>query len=123
MYDITTWGWKADNTKTIVEGITNAIVRAHKRRVPAKLEIASGKLSGTAMNRSPLSYLVLTVFDLKIYLFKENPPAERAKYEADIDHESVTVKVTAKTGDNVAVLNWFPIHGTSMNNWNSHISG
>ena len=69
--------------------------------------------AGANVNRSPTSYLL-------------NPRAERARYagQGDTDRNMTLVRfVDAADGSDIGVLNWFAVHGTSMNNTNRLISG
>eukprot|EP01127_Copromyxa_protea_P004362 TRINITY_DN14227_c0_g1_i1.p1 TRINITY_DN14227_c0_g1~~TRINITY_DN14227_c0_g1_i1.p1 ORF type:complete len:717 (+),score=195.04 TRINITY_DN14227_c0_g1_i1:170-2152(+) len=112
VYDITTWGWHEENVNTIVSGICNAVLTAHKTKVSASLQIHQGTLEAplTNINRSPAAY-------------NNNPASERAKYKYDVEKQTITLKASAEDGSPIAALNWFPVHGTSMNNWNNLISG
>lgn len=56
------------------------------------------------INRSPTSYLL-------------NPQSERDEYATlgDTDKEMLQLKFTRSNGEPMGLLNWFPVHGTSMN--------
>jgi Neutral/alkaline non-lysosomal ceramidase, N-terminal len=44
-------------------------------------------------------------------------------YEYDVDKNTTLIRVQKEDGTDVGVLQWFSVHGTSMNNTNSLISG
>ena len=74
--------------------------------------INTGLLFGANINRSPTSYL-------------ENPLSERMLYESegDTDKTMLLLKFQAKdTKADIGLLNWFAVHGTSMNNTNLLVS-
>ena len=93
-------------------GISNAIIRAHNNLQPAKTLVNQGMLYESNINRSPTSYLL-------------NPESERAQYpEGDTDKNMLLLNfISQKTGKTMGVLNWFAVHGTSMNNTNTLTSG
>ena len=80
----------------------------------------SDDLVGANINRSPTAYL-------------RNPASERAQYPANTDTLMVLLKMTTAgsltpcmlcrvtltpAGEDLGMLNWFSVHGTSMNNTN-----
>jgi neutral ceramidase len=110
LYNLTTFGFSRDNFNTIVDGVVAAIVRAHNNMVPAEIKLAEGDLQGISFNRSPQAYL-------------QNPEAERVQYRADIDTTMTLVRFDSKNGKPIGMINWFPLHGVSMNNKNHLING
>lgn len=108
-YNITTLGFSRENFNVIVDGIVNAIERAHANVVPAQIKIAYATLDGIGHNRSPESYLL-------------NQQSERAKYTANVDTKMTLVRFDQLDGKPIGMINWFPIHGVSMNNKNHMIS-
>lgn len=71
-----------------------------------------------------LLHLTTYVKTMRLYLIpKNNPEFERSKYQYDVDKETVTLRVEGEAGSAIGVINWYPVHGTSMNNWNTLISG
>ena len=93
-----------------MQGISEAILRAHKNLQPGKIYLAQGELQGANINRSPTSYLL-------------NPAEERDRYTANTDLNMILLRFVSKSGEDIGVLNWFAVHGTSMNNTNKLISG
>ena len=95
---------------TWVDGITNAIVMAHENQRSGKILIANGELDEANINRSPTSY-------------QANPQEERDQYDADTDKNMLLLKLVDDDNNLIGVINWFAVHGTSMNNTNTLISG
>jgi neutral ceramidase len=71
------------------------------------IEVASDFLMDASINRSPSSYLL-------------NPQSERNKYadEGDTDKTMLMLKFISDQKKPLGALNWFAVHGTSMNNTN-----
>jgi len=116
IYDITCLGTKNDNTKKVVNGIVESISLATANMKPGRAYINSDDLVDplTNVNRSPSAY-------------ENNPASERAQYKYNVEKTMVTVKLEVDgQGPKpvpVGVINFFPVHGTSMNNTNLLISG
>lgn len=112
LFQITSLGMVQETADAWVAGISNAIIAAHKNLQPAKTMIATGDLYDSNINRSPTSYQL-------------NPQEEIAQYpEGDTDKRMLLLEFLApKTGKPLGVLNWFAVHGTSMNNTNTFVTG
>lgn len=110
LYDLTTFGFSKENFDTIVNGIVTAIDRAQQNLTPATINLASGQLTGINFNRSPTAYL-------------QNSLSERNRYIGNTDTEMTLIRFDANSGKSLGLINWFPIHGTSMNNKNHLING
>lgn len=110
LYNLTTFGFDRQNFNTIVDGIVAAIVRAHNNMEPAEIKLAEGELPGISFNRSPQAYLL-------------NPLSERNKYQADRDTKMTLIRFDSKNAKPIGMINWFPLHGVSMNNRNHLING
>lgn len=96
-----------------VDGISQAIIKAHSRIQPAKTLVNSGLLYDSNINRSPTSYVL-------------NPQGERDQYpEGDTDKTMLLLNFLTDTPvpKNIGILNWFAVHGTSLNNTNTLTSG
>lgn len=109
LYNLTILGFSEKNFNTIVDGIVAAIDRAQLNMVPATIRMAKGQLPGIGFNRSPQSYLL-------------NPESERALYQQDVDTEMTVIRFDSLKGNPIGMINWFPVHGVSMNNKNHLIS-
>ena len=114
LYQFTSLGYVEETMDAFVEGISQAIVQAHQSvEDGVSIDYFTGnKLMDSNINRSPSSYLL-------------NPEEERALYagEGDTDKNMLLLKFTGGDGEDKAMLNWFAVHGTSMNNTNKLISG
>ena len=110
IYQITSWGFVPETFDAYVNGITASIVMAYKNMKPGKILVAEGELDDSNINRSPTSYLL-------------NPEEERAQYSADTDKNMLLLRMIGDDGSDIGVLNWFAVHGTSMNNTNTLVSG
>jgi neutral ceramidase len=110
LYNLTTLGFSRENFDTIVNGITAAISDAHDHMVPGKINLAAGQLTGITYNRSPTAYLL-------------NPKSERAWYQQDVDTDMTLIRFDDENGQSLGLINWFPIHGVSLNNKNHFIHG
>jgi neutral ceramidase len=93
----------------LVEGITESIVAADSDLKPGKILLAQGNVEGAGVNRSRVAYM-------------NNPAAERAQYQSDVDTTMTLLKMVCDDGP-IGTLNWFAVHGTSMNYFNKLISG
>lgn len=110
LYNIPSAGFISQTLESLVDGILFSIDKAHNDMKLAKIYFNQGELLDASVNRSPNSY-------------ENNPSDERALYKHSTDKEMQLLKVVdAKTNEPLAMLNWFPVHGTSMNNTNHLIS-
>lgn len=113
MYDITTFGFENKNFQLVVNGIICAIQKAHDNLSQGgRILLNQDLLFNSNINRSPLAYLM-------------NPESERARYShvGDTDKNMLLLRFENEQGNPIAMLNWFSVHGTSMNNTNQYISG
>lgn len=110
LYDITAFGFSEQSYDAVVNGITQAIVKAHKNIKGGKLFTNVGELVGSNINRSPSAYLA-------------NSVAERALYpQGDTDKNMTVLRIVDTNNAPVGSIAWFPVHCTSMNNTNELIS-
>ena len=110
LYNLTILGFSRKNFDTIVDGIVAAIERAQNNMTQAQIKIATGPLPGVGFNRSPQSYEL-------------NPTNERMLYQSNVDTEMTLVRFDSLDGKPIGMINWFPVHGVSMNNKNHLING
>ncbi|KAJ3382821.1 hypothetical protein HDU84_004036 [Entophlyctis sp. JEL0112] len=113
LYQALTLGFISETRNTIANGVVAAIVQAHNQ-IASQTEASTvflnkGPVDNASINRSNKSYL-------------NNPAEERALYSKNIDNWMTELVVKNSVGLQGA-LNWFPVHGTSMNNNNSYVSG
>lgn len=75
------------------------------------MDIGTTELHNASVNRAPAAYLM-------------NPKEERDKYASDVDTTMTVMRFQRASDDkNVGVLTWFPVHGTSIYNNNTHVAG
>jgi neutral ceramidase len=99
---ITSLGFDKQSYQAIVDGALLSIKRAHEGLSLGTLSVGSAKISDANINRSLFAYLA-------------NPAEERARYGDDVDKTMTLLKLTrASDGKSLGVLNWFPVHGTSL---------
>jgi neutral ceramidase len=104
LYNTTTHGFHALTFGAIVDGIVEAVERAHEDIGPATLTLSRGVLDNASVNRSPQS-------------FARNPEADKSHFPDAIDPQTTLLRVE-RGGRVVGAINWFATHGTSMTNRN-----
>lgn len=109
LFQITSLGYVDETLTAMVDGIVQSIRGAHNSIQPGYILMNKGELVGSNINRSPTAYA-------------NNPAAERAKYKYNVDTDMVLLKFMNENGEAVGMINWFPVHCTSMNNSNHLIS-
>jgi neutral ceramidase len=95
--------------RALTEGIAEAVLAADADRKPGRILFAQGEVEGAGVNRSRVAYM-------------NNPAAERGRYQCDVDTTMTLLKFVRADGV-IGTLNWFPVHGTSMNYHNRLSSG
>ncbi|KAI7851491.1 Neutral/alkaline nonlysosomal ceramidase [Circinella umbellata] len=110
LYEISALGYIEETNKPMVQGIVNAISRAHQKLQRGNVIVKRGELLDTNISRSPQAYLL-------------NPEEERAQYKYDVDKDMTMLSFLNRGGDGLGVLSWFPVHGVSVNNTNRLING
>lgn len=108
---VTSLGFDKQSYQAIVDGAVLSIQRAHESVAPGYLSYGDTNVTDANLSRSAYAYLA-------------NPAAERAKYDADVDKGLTMLRFQrASDGLNIGVLTWFPVHGTSMLENNTHVTG
>ena len=108
---ITSKGFDRQSYQAIVDGALLSIQRAHRSLEPGHLSFGSVDVPNANINRSPYAYLA-------------NPAEERARYNNDVDTTMTMLKFqNARTGNDIGVLTWFAVHGTSLYGNNTLITG
>jgi len=113
LFQITSLGFAEETMRAFTEGVAQALLQAYRQLQPASIHLAQGLLWDANINRSPTSYVL-------------NPPEERVAYakEGDTDKNMLQLTFTSTdTNETLGLLNWFAVHGTSMNNSNQLLSG
>lgn len=93
----------------VADGIAEAVLAAEADMKPGRILFAQGEIEGAGVNRSRVAYM-------------RNPADERARYDNDVDTTMTLLKFVRDDGV-IGVLNWFPVHGTSMSHSNTLTSG
>lgn len=109
LFQISSWGYVEETLSAMVKGIVESIKIAHESTQPGYIVMNKGDLVGSNINRSPSAY-------------ENNPEEERAKYKYNVDTDMVLLKFMDLNGKGIGMINWFPVHCTSMNNTNHLIS-
>jgi neutral ceramidase len=101
-------GFHPQTFDAIVDGMLEAVARAHADVAPSTLTLAHGELHDASINRSRVA-------------FERNPQADREFFPHGIDPQTTVLRIE-RDGRVVGVINWFATHGTSMTNQNRLIS-
>ncbi|KAF7856119.1 hypothetical protein EAF04_010072 [Stromatinia cepivora] len=108
---ITSLGFDKQSYQAIVDGAVLSIKRAHESLTTGYLSTSDTNITNANINRSLYAYLA-------------NPAAERALYTDDVDKTMTMLRFQrASDGLNIGVLTWFSVHGTSMLENNTHVTG
>ncbi len=108
LYNSNTGGFRPQTFGAIVDGILEAVDRAHTDMKPSALTLGHAELHDASSNRSR------PAFDL-------NPASDRDCFPDAIDPQT-TVLAIRREGRLVGAINWFATHCTSMTNRNRLIS-
>jgi neutral ceramidase len=109
LYNITILGFQQRTFNAIVDGIIEAIDKAHASKAPGDILLNQGELSNASRNRSAPA-------------FRRNPASDRAAFPQEID-PLMSVLTLRRGGKAIGALSLFPTHGTSMTKRNTLISG
>lgn len=110
VYNLSIRSFNKQNFEVIVNGIVAAIEKADRNLTPASILFSEGDLFNVGMNRSPLAY-------------DHNPSSEKEKYPNNFDTKMSLIRLQALSGKEIGLINWFPVHATSIGNKNKLISG
>jgi neutral ceramidase len=102
-------GFYPEHFDNIVAGIVEAITKAHKDLQPGNIYVNKGRVENAGINRSLIAY-------------EQNSVLERQAYADTIDKDMTLLKFVDDTGD-IGMINWLPVHPTSMTFFNRLISG
>ncbi|EEB18244.1 Neutral ceramidase precursor, putative [Pediculus humanus corporis] len=108
-FDIPSGGFCRETFDALVKGIVKSVVIAHDSLQEGRLYLSTTTVLGVTVNRSPTSYL-------------KNPEKERKMYPYDTDKEMTQLRFVSNDGQLLGAINWFPIHGTTLNNTNTLVS-
>jgi neutral ceramidase len=108
---VTSLGFDKQSYQAIVDGAVLSIKRAHESLTTGYLTYGDTNITDANINRSLYAYLA-------------NPAAERAMYTDNVDKTLTMLRFKrASDGLNMGVLTWFSVHGTSMLENNTHVTG
>jgi neutral ceramidase len=108
LYNSNTKGFRPKTFGALIDGMVEAIDRAHRDLASSQLFLAHGELKDASVNRSRVA------FDL-------NPATDRAIFPDAIDPQTTLLRIV-RNGRTVGAVNWFATHNTSMTNANRLIS-
>jgi neutral ceramidase len=108
---VTSLGFDKQSYQAIVDGAVLSIKRAHESLTTGYLTYGDTNITDANINRS-------------LYAYLNNPAAERALYTDNVDKTLTMLRFKrASDGLNMGVLTWFSVHGTSMLENNTHVTG
>ncbi|KAL1917396.1 uncharacterized protein VTP21DRAFT_5052 [Calcarisporiella thermophila] len=110
LYQATTAGYQKESAAALASGIYNSISRAHESLQPGRIDMAVGELLDASINRSPFAY-------------DQNPESEKQQYKYNTNKEMTLLKFSSASGELLGALNWYAVHGTSVNSANKLVSG
>uniref|UniRef100_K3XDB8 Neutral ceramidase n=1 Tax=Globisporangium ultimum (strain ATCC 200006 / CBS 805.95 / DAOM BR144) TaxID=431595 RepID=K3XDB8_GLOUD len=110
LYDVSIFGYINENFEMIVSGILKAIDAAHNSVAPGTIRFNKGKIPNGGKNRSPEAYAA-------------NPEAEKALYEGNRDTDMRALQFLDAAGKLRGVLAFYPVHPTSLTQYNLLVSG
>jgi neutral ceramidase len=110
LYNLSVLGFIKQNFDCIVDGVVKSIVHANQKLTPGEILVSQGQLLRCGENRSCQAY-------------QNNPEEERKKYDGPVDREMLLLKFVSYKDGLIGMLNWFPIHPTSLGVTNRFISG
>lgn len=93
LYDFTCLGFIADSYNALVNGITQSVVNAHNSMFTGRIFVTETDVNDVGVNRSPKSYL-------------ENPAAERARFNGDIDRTMTQVRFVDSQNQVRGAFSW-----------------
>lgn len=108
LVDITTFGFIKPNYDALTQGIYQAIVNAHNNLQPGNIKYNIGQCDDCNINRSPSAYEL-------------NP--DGSLYENNTDHMMTVLRFEDIYNNELGMIAFFAVHGTSLNNTNTLVSG
>lgn len=109
MVDLTTLGFRPVTFEATVEGIVEAVERAHADKQPSNLRLVRGEVKDAGANRS-------------FEAFKRNPAEEIREFPSGVNPESLTLFIS-RGGQDVGLINWYGLHATSFGHEHTLIDG
>jgi neutral ceramidase len=100
-------GYSSENFEAIVNGIVNAIKKAHNNLAPGSIKLIQGTLHGATRNRSLPAYVNNSDY---------NPS------DSDTNKTMTVLKFKKENGTEVGMINWFAVHPTGLSNQFTYLS-
>ncbi|KAI0168967.1 Neutral/alkaline nonlysosomal ceramidase [Hypoxylon sp. FL1284] len=108
---VTSLGYDKQSYQAIVDGAVLSIKRAHESLTEGYLDYGTVNITDGNMSRSQYAYMA-------------NPEEERSQYTDDTDKEMTVLNFQrASDGKNMGVLTWYAVHGTSVYQNSTHVTG
>ncbi|KAI1453429.1 neutral ceramidase [Annulohypoxylon moriforme] len=108
---VTSLGFDKQSYQAIVNGAVLSIQRAHESLTEGYLDFGAVNITDGNLSRSLYAYLA-------------NPAEERAQYSDSTDKEMTVLRFQrASDGKNMGILTWYPVHGTSVYQNSTHVTG
>lgn len=108
---VTSLGFDKQSYQAIVDGAVLSVKRAHESLTEGYLDIGTVNITDGNLSRS-------------LYAYMANPASERAMYSDDTDKEMTVLKFQrASDGKDMGILTWYPVHGTSVLQNSTHVTG
>lgn len=104
-------GFNKQSYQALVDGALLSIQRAHESLAPGRLSFGSINLENANINRSPFAY-------------DANPEDEKERYSSNVDKDLTLLRFDRESDNKTTgILTFFPVHGTSLYNNNTLITG
>ena len=110
LFNLSILGFDKQNFECIVNGMVQAIKKAHENLAPGKIFFSNGDVEDCGYNRSR------TAFENNLE-WKENHDI------SNTDKEMLLLKFVKNNGREIGCINWFAIHPTNRGNKNKLITG
>jgi neutral ceramidase len=110
LYNVPNMGFIRESMFAAVNGVYEAIKRAHRNLQPGRILVNRGELPDTGWSRSEEAYSL-------------NPAEERGRYSQTTDEEMLLLKFVGENGEELGMVNWFAVHPDTIGPENTLISG
>jgi neutral ceramidase len=110
LYNVPNMGFIKESMFAAVNGVYEAIKRAHRNLRPGSILVNRGDLPDTGWNRSEEAYV-------------KDPAEERSRYSQTTDGEMLLLKFIGADGEELGMINWFAVHPDTIGPENTLISG
>ncbi|KAH8165841.1 neutral-alkaline non-lysosomal ceramidase [Xylaria polymorpha] len=108
---VTSLGFDKQAYQAAVTGAVLSVKKAHESLTEGYLDYGAVNITDSNISRSLSAYM-------------NNPAAERARYIDSVDKEMTVLRFQrASDSKNIGILTWFPVHGTSVYQNNTHVTG